>query len=89
MREARDAYGASIQERIRQRAGRDVSLGAIYTALERLEKKGFVSSSWGEATPERGGRRKRYYKIEGEGVAAVRRSEQMFTSFTAAAPEGA
>src|SRR4051812_35246087 len=90
MREPRDAYGASIQERMRERGGREVSLGAIYTALERLEKKGFVSSSWGEATAERGGRRKRYYKIKGAGAAAVRYSEQIFSSFGAAGtPKGA
>ncbi len=59
-----NAYGASIRREIAERAGRDVSLGAIYTTLERLERKGFVSSARGAPTPERGGRAKRFYKIE-------------------------
>ena len=64
------AYGASIRREIDERTGRDVSLGAIYTTLERLEEKGLVSSRLGEATPERGGRAKRYFKIKAPGVKA-------------------
>jgi len=70
-----DAYGAAIQERIEERAGHGISVGALYTTLDRLEKKGLISSSWGEPTAERGGRRKRFYKVEGAGVQAVKRSE--------------
>jgi PadR family transcriptional regulator PadR len=70
----RDAYGISIMERIKERTGRAPSLGAIYTGLDRLEKKGFVKSWWGEPTMERGGRRKRYYRIEDSGAEAVRRT---------------
>ena len=62
--EPSDAYGVAILERIKERTGRGVSVGALYTTLDRLEKKGFVTSWWGTATAERGGRRKRYYKIE-------------------------
>jgi PadR family transcriptional regulator PadR len=79
----RDAYGVSIMERIEERTGRAPSLGAIYTGLDRLEKKGFVKSWWGEPTMERGGRRKRYYKIEKSGAEAVRR-----TSMAMRLPEG-
>ena len=81
LRDPNDAYGATIQERIQQRTGREVSVGALYTALDRLEKKGFVSSWWGEPTPERGGRRKRYYKIRVAGAEAIRRSEALFNRF--------
>jgi DNA-binding PadR family transcriptional regulator len=64
------AYGASIRREIEERTGRDSSLGAIYTTLDRLEDKGFVSSRMGEATPERGGRPKRYFKIKAPGLKA-------------------
>ena len=64
------AYGASIRREIEERIGRDASLGAIYTTLERLGEKGFVSSHMGEATPERGGRPKRYFKIKAPGLRA-------------------
>jgi PadR family transcriptional regulator PadR len=74
-------YGATIGQRIKDRIGRDVSMGALYTTLDRLEKKGFVSSWWGEPTPERGGRRKRYFRIEAAGVAAARRSESILERF--------
>lgn len=87
MQEPRDAYGATIQDRMEQRTTRDVSVGALYTALDRLEKKGFVSSWWGEATAQRGGRRRRYYKIEAAGVEAVHRSEAILGRFgTGSAP---
>ena len=77
LRQPRDAYGATLQRRIEETTGRDFSVGALYTALDRLERKGFVSSRWGEPTPERGGRRKRFYKIEASGEEAVRRTDAM------------
>ena len=90
MLQPRDAYGATLHERIEERTGRDVSIGALYTALDRLERKGLVSSWWGEATAERGGRRKRYYKIEAIGADAVRRTEQLHVQLSAGqlAPQG-
>jgi DNA-binding PadR family transcriptional regulator len=69
-----EAYGASIREEIEARTGRAVSAGAVYTTLERLDARGLVSSSWGEPTPERGGKRKRYYALEPAGRAALARS---------------
>ena len=89
LRQPQDAYGATIQERIEEHARRDVSVGALYTTLDRLERKGFVSSWWGEATAERGGRRKRYYKIEASGAKAVRDCEVLMNRFGALAPRGA
>ncbi len=71
-----DAYGTRIRQEIAERTGRDVSLGAIYTTLERLERKGFVSSARGAPTPERGGRAKRFYKIEAPGARALQRSRE-------------
>lgn len=66
-----NAYGVPIRKAVSEARGRDVSVGAIYTTLERLEQKGFVSSRVGEATPERGGRAKRYFKIEAAGRRAL------------------
>lgn len=58
-----DASGATIQRALDAEAGRSVSLGAIYTALERLARKDLVESWLGEPTPVRGGRRKRQYRL--------------------------
>jgi PadR family transcriptional regulator PadR len=65
------AYGASIRQELLERANRDVSPGAIFTTLERLEARGLVTSSYGEPTQERGGRRKRYYRVKPEGRRAL------------------
>lgn len=70
-RMAGSAYGAAIAEGITNDTGREPSSGAIYTTLERLERKGFISSRWGDPTAERGGRRKRHYKLEALGAAAL------------------
>jgi PadR family transcriptional regulator PadR len=65
------AYGVPIHREIVERTGRDVAIGAVYATLDRLERKGFVSSRAGEPTPERGGRAKRYFRIEAPGVSAL------------------
>lgn len=62
-----NAYGVTIRRQIEERAGRDVSVGALYATLSRLEQKGYVSSRIGEATAERGGRAKRHYVINAAG----------------------
>jgi PadR family transcriptional regulator PadR len=71
-----DAYGMTVRREIEKRTGRDISIGAIYSTLERLEAKGFVSSSTGEPTAERGGRAKRLFQIEGNGARALRDSQE-------------
>ena len=58
-----NAYGISIKEEIENRLERKVSVGAMRTALSRLEKKGYLKSEFGEATAVRGGKRKRYFKV--------------------------
>jgi PadR family transcriptional regulator PadR len=69
-----DAYGMRIHVELEDRAGRRSSYGALYTTLDRLEQKGYVSSSVGEPTPERGGRAKKYFKLDNLGKAALRQS---------------
>lgn len=56
-----DAYGNEIQRELEERLHERLSVGAIQTALKRMEEKGFLTSDWGEATQKRGGKRKRIY----------------------------
>jgi PadR family transcriptional regulator, regulatory protein PadR len=67
-----DAYGVTICSEIEARTGRQVSLGAVYKTLDRLEGKTLATSAVGEATAERGGRRKRLYKVTPSGLRALR-----------------
>jgi len=67
-------YAVSIAEELGRRLGKDVVLGAVYATAGRLEKKGLVSSSLGDPTPERGGRPKRFYRIEAPGIRALAHS---------------
>jgi PadR family transcriptional regulator, regulatory protein PadR len=66
-----DAYGASIYETLEE-AGAPTSVGALYTALSRLEEKGAIRSRVGEATQERGGRSKKYFAVEGTALQALK-----------------
>lgn len=68
------AYGVAVREELDKRAKRQISVGALYTTLARLEDKGLARSRLGEATAERGGRAKRYYDITAEGRAQLERS---------------
>lgn len=74
LRLGEDAYGVTIQEEIQSRTGRDVSIGSVYTTLDRLERKRYVCSRMGDPTPERGGRRKKLYQLEAAGSAALTHS---------------
>jgi PadR family transcriptional regulator, regulatory protein PadR len=67
-----DAYGVPIVREIEGRTGREVAVGSVYAALERLEEKGLVSSRLGDSTPERGGRAKKYFRITALGLREVR-----------------
>ena len=72
-----DARGAAILELLATAAGRDATLGAIYTALDRAQKKGFVRSWLGEPTPVRGGRAKRHYALTRSGEVALNESRSV------------
>ncbi len=67
----KEAYALAIQQRLEDKAHRSATLGGIYRALNRLEKKGYVRSWMGDITPVRGGKRKRLYEATGAGTAAV------------------
>ena len=77
-----DAYGMTVRREIEKRTGRNVSIGAIYSTLERLEAKGYVSSCTGEPTAERGGRAKRLFQIEADGERALRASREAIRKMT-------
>src|SRR5437868_14320921 len=66
-----EAYGAAIRQEIERNTGCSCSVGALYTTLDRLEKKGFVKTWMGDATPERGGRPKRMVRVTAKGVQAA------------------
>ena len=74
LRLGEEAYGVSVRQEIALRTGRDVSVGAIYATLNRLEGKGFVRSHIGAATAERGGRAKRHFRVTPSGIAIVERT---------------
>jgi len=74
LRKNEDAYGMMIRREIEQKTGRKTSIGAVYLTLERMEQKGLVTSNLGEATPERGGRAKRFFQISPAGRQALKQS---------------
>jgi len=80
------AYGVAIRDELEQRLERDVSFGAVYTTLDRLEAKGFVSSSHGEPTPERGGRAKKFFVVEPPGLEALKQSRRTVDAIWAMSP---
>lgn len=71
------AYGVAIMEAFKKHTGRSVKISAVHSALHRLEKKGYLTSHVGGATPERGGRRKRFFEITSSGKAALRTRREM------------
>lgn len=73
-------YGAQLRQNLKQLADRDVSIGALYVTLDRLQKKGYISVSQGKPTPERGGRAKRYFQVSAEGQKVLRQTRNMFES---------
>lgn len=76
-----DAYGVSIQKSIKEIAERDITRGALHSALSRLEEKEYLTSEFTEATKKRGGRRKRVYKITGAGESALRHARNVREKF--------
>jgi DNA-binding PadR family transcriptional regulator len=70
------AYGVPISQEIERHTGRDVAFGTVYSTLERLQKKGLLRSHLGDATPERGGRAKRYFQATATGLRTVRETKQ-------------
>jgi DNA-binding PadR family transcriptional regulator len=76
------AYGVTVRQEIEFRTKREVSVGAVYATLDRLEAKGYVKSLRGDPTPERGGRSKRFFRVTAKGVAAVNRAQHALHSMS-------
>jgi PadR family transcriptional regulator PadR len=83
LRLADRAYGMTVRQEIESRTRREVSIGAVYATLDRLEVKGYVASRCGDPTPERGGRSKRFFRVTARGVEAVNRTQRAIQSMTA------
>ena len=86
VRAGRNAYGVTIRTELQRRLNRSVSLGAVYTTLDRLVEKGMASSSLGDPTPERGGRAKKFFAVEAQGVKALQHSRRMSDAIWAISP---
>jgi PadR family transcriptional regulator PadR len=82
-----DAYGVAIKDALRRNIGKNPSIGALHSALYRLEDKGYLTSREGGATTERGGRRKKYYKLTGFGMKALREADAMRMSLVRHIPK--
>src|SRR6476620_7671987 len=82
-----DGYGVTITRELEQTAGRQTTLAAVYLALDRLERQGLVTSALGEATPERGGRAKKYFKVTSKGLHAVRATQRAFIALWTGIPQ--
>jgi PadR family transcriptional regulator, regulatory protein PadR len=78
-----EAYGATVRREIEGRAGRQLSISAVYTTLERLEQKGLVRSWIGEPTAQRGGRRRKHFALRPSGADALRVAYQTYAAMTA------
>ena len=87
MRLGEDAYGVPICWEIEQQTGREVAVGSVYAALERLEQKGFVHSQLGKPTAERGGRAKKYFRATDSGVGQVRQTQRALMNLWTGVPQ--
>jgi PadR family transcriptional regulator, regulatory protein PadR len=76
LRLGENAYGVPVRREIEKRTQRSLTVGALYRTLDRLQDKGYVASWFSDPIPERGGRSKRYFRVEPLGVRALRQSRQ-------------
>jgi PadR family transcriptional regulator, regulatory protein PadR len=81
------AYGVPISREIRKHRGREVAIGSVYAALERLETKGLIESAMGDPTPERGGKAKRYFQVTREGLRQVHETRRVLSSLWKTIPD--
>ena len=76
VRQGNDISGAEVSEELASKTDRDPARGTMYVTLDRLERKGYLSSEMGDPTAERGGKAKRLYSITPTGLEALKRSGQ-------------
>lgn len=87
LRVGESAYGVPIAEELERTGRRRAVLGAVYTALERLERNGWVSSTVGAPTPERGGRAKRFFAVTPQGLRAVKETRRALVALWKDVPQ--
>lgn len=81
-----EAYGVAIKETLQEKIGKNPSIGALHSALYRLEDKGCVTSEEGGATTERGGRRKKFYRLTAYGINMLEEANQLRMEFARQVP---
>jgi PadR family transcriptional regulator PadR len=81
-----EAYGVPLSRELALRRGREISVGSVYAALDRLETKGLVTSHLGESTPERGGRAKRYFRATSQGLRTVHETRKVLSKLWQSLP---
>lgn len=82
-----EAYGVPISRELEKHRGRDVAVGSVYAALERMESKGLVTSTLGDPTPERGGKAKRYFRITKAGLSQIQETRRVLTKLWQTIPD--
>ncbi len=82
-----EAYGLAIRKALKEQANRNVTIGAVHGTVNRLESKGFIESSMGGATEERGGRRKRIFSITASGKSILQKSRDVKVNLWQQIPE--
>jgi PadR family transcriptional regulator PadR len=82
-----EAYGVPISREIGTQVGREVTLGSVYAALERMEARGLVASRLGDSTPERGGKAKRYFRVTKAGLRQVQETRRVLQQMWRNLPE--
>jgi PadR family transcriptional regulator PadR len=82
-----DAYGVPLTREMARMRQREVSIGSVYAALDRLEIKGLIASSLGESTPERGGRAKRYFHVTETGLRSVHATRSLLSKLWRSLPK--
>jgi DNA-binding PadR family transcriptional regulator len=87
LRAGDESYGMRIAEEIQRHTGRPVMMGAVYAALDRLERNGLVKSSIGDPTPQRGGRAKRFFDVTPRGLRAIKQTRQALVALWTDLPQ--
>ena len=87
LRLGNEAYGVLISREIELQSGRNVAVSGVYAALERLERKGLVTAELGEATPQRGGRPKTYFRVTAKGSREATQARRAFINLWQGAQE--
>jgi DNA-binding PadR family transcriptional regulator len=87
LRLGEDAYGVTIAQELEEQTGREVVIASVYATLDRLQERGLVTSRLGEASPERGGRAKRYFQITQAGIREARDARRSLMNLWKGVPE--